>query len=257
MRSETKAYTAQYYETNVDASAVSSAQQLVPFLVEHLSPRSLLELGSGAGVWSKAVLNAGVADVLAVDGPWVTRQMLRVPAENFLPHNLAEPLALARSFDLALCLEVGEHIEHQAADVLVDSLTRHAPVVVFGAAMPFQGGTRHINEQWPAYWREKFQARGYYPIDAIRPIFWNNPRVAYYYKQNTFIYCCAAEKAELIDQLQTLAGEKFRSSADFVFIHPDKYLELSTFENVNVRRMLKKGPGLLGRAILNRLKNFR
>ena len=256
MRSESKAYTANYYEMNVDANALASAQELIPFLIKTLAPKSLLELGSGVGIWSKVALDCGIADLRAVDGPWVSADRLRVPADKFLSHHLGTPLNLGRSFDLALCLEVGEHLESGAADILVESLTRHAPVIVFGAAMPFQGGTLHVNEQWPNYWRERFEAKGYCMIDVVRPAFWNNSSVAYYYKQNTFVYCKTETMGDLARTLQAAAAECYRSSSNFVFIHPDKYLELATFENINVTRMVRRAPYLLGRALINRIKRL-
>ena len=39
---------------------------------------------------------------------------------------------------------------HGCFEVL-DIRTRHGSVVVFSAAIPYQGGTAHLNEQWPEY----------------------------------------------------------------------------------------------------------
>jgi hypothetical protein len=33
-------------------------------------------------------------------------------------------------------------------------------VVLFSAAIPFQGGVGHINEQWPDYWVKYFSKTG-------------------------------------------------------------------------------------------------
>ena len=47
-------------------------------------------------------------------------------------------------------------------DVTVgDLLTRLAPVILFTAASPGQGGTDHVNEQPPSYWMAKFRERGF------------------------------------------------------------------------------------------------
>src|SRR5437016_4929465 len=139
MRPESETYTASYYGKNVDAPALASALQIIPFLIEQLAPKSMLELGAGNGTWSGVALDAGIPDILAVDGAWIRPDAVCVPSENFMFHDLSEPFSVPRKFDLALCLEVGEHVESASADILVDSLTRHASVVVFGAAMPFQG----------------------------------------------------------------------------------------------------------------------
>jgi len=50
-------------------------------------------------------------------------------------------------------------------------------LVLFAAGLPLQGGTNHINEQWPEYWWKHFKARGYEVVDFIRREFWNNSRV--------------------------------------------------------------------------------
>jgi hypothetical protein len=55
-------------------------------------------------------------------------------------------------------LEVGEHISESAANHFIESLTTHAPVVLFSAAIPYQGGDHHVNEQFLPYWVERFSA---------------------------------------------------------------------------------------------------
>jgi hypothetical protein len=63
-------------------------------------------------------------------------------------------------FDLALCIEVAEHIEPEYADNLITLLTSLSDTVVFTAAPPGQGGTCHVNEQPEEYWENKFNAHG-------------------------------------------------------------------------------------------------
>lgn len=61
--------------------------------------------------------------------------------------------------DVALCLEVAEHLPPWHAGPLL-SLLAAAPVVVFSAAQPLQGGVMHVNEQPPARWIARFAALG-------------------------------------------------------------------------------------------------
>jgi hypothetical protein len=61
-------------------------------------------------------------------------------------------------------------------------------VILFSASVPLQGGSRHINEQWPAYWEEKFAAHGYVPVDSIRRHIWDDSRVSFFYAQNILMY---------------------------------------------------------------------
>lgn len=91
---------------------------------------------------------------------------------------------LGRSFDLALCLEVAEHLPAEAGAVLVETLTRHAPAVLFSAAIPGQGGTDHVNEAWPEVWQWHFAKAGFDCHDIIRPAIWADARIEPWYRQN-------------------------------------------------------------------------
>lgn len=78
--------------------------------------------------------------------------------------------AMARrmgSFDVALCLEVAEHIPAWHSGKLLTVLSG-APRLVFSAAHPNQGGRLHVNEQPASYWIDRFAARGFRlsPADA-------------------------------------------------------------------------------------------
>lgn len=64
------------------------------------------------------------------------------------------------SFDLAICLEVAEHLPGWHSGKLLRLLTR-APRVLFSAAHPNQGGVLHVNEQPPEYWIGRMRALGY------------------------------------------------------------------------------------------------
>ena len=93
------------------------------------------------------------------------------------PLNLQNPFQINRRFDLVMTLEVAEHLPDTAAANFVESLTQLGPVILFSAAVPFQGGTGHVNEKWPDYWANLFSKHAYVPIDCIREKVWNNPDV--------------------------------------------------------------------------------
>src|SRR5262249_51654275 len=135
-----------------------------------------------------AFLGNGVEDVMAIDGDYVDRSMLRIDPGLFTPVDLEKPIRLSRTFEMAVCLEVGEHLNPARADTFVDDLTRLAPVVVFSAAIPGQGGTNHINEQWPSYWTALFAKRRYQVFDCLRVRLWYDERIAVCYRQNLLFY---------------------------------------------------------------------
>jgi hypothetical protein len=84
-----------------------------------------------------------------------------------------------------LCLEVAEHLPADSAPTLIDSLVSLGPVILFSAAIPFQGGTHHVNEQWPEYW-----ARHFSPRDIMRTVRrrFGVHDVEWYYAQNILLY---------------------------------------------------------------------
>lgn len=161
--------------------AQESAREVLPIVFEVLKPASVVDIGCGTGHWLAAARELGVGDILGVDGPWVDKRQLAIPVEDFMVHDLATALKLERHFDLALSLEVAEHLPPSAAKTFVQNLCQAADVVVFSAAIPGQGGRRHLNEQWPAYWADLFQKFGFACYDYLRPRIWNNPGVAWYY----------------------------------------------------------------------------
>lgn len=175
------------------ASAQASGREILPLVLDVVKPVSAVDIGCGTGNWLSVASELGVSDILGVDGPWVEAQ-LAIPAEKFIAHDLSTPLNLSRRFDIALSLEVAEHLPAAAAQVFVQSLCEAADVVIFSAAIPGQGGRRHVNEQWPAYWADLFQDRQYECYDFLRPRIWNNPRVAWHYAQNSMIFVRAGSR---------------------------------------------------------------
>jgi SAM-dependent methyltransferase len=172
------------------ASSQESAREILPLVFEVVKPASVVDIGCGTGNWLAIAHELGVPDILGVDGPWAKKE-LAIPADKFFEHDLATPLKLGRRFDLALSLEVAEHLPASAARIYVGSLCDAANVVVFSAAIPGQGGRRHVNEQWPAYWEKLFRDARYDCYDFLRPLIWNNSRVAWYYAQNSMIFARA------------------------------------------------------------------
>ncbi len=177
-------YNRDWYESHKDATGRSAAV-IAAYVASIVSPSSIVDLGCGTGPWLAAF---GVSDCLGCDGPWVDLRQLQIPTECFRVHDLSQPFRLDREFDLALSIEVGEHLPESSSATLVDSLTALAPVVLFSAAVPGQTGAGHVNEQWPDYWMNLFADRNYAACDVIRLRFWNHPDVRYFHAQNIILY---------------------------------------------------------------------
>lgn len=181
-------YDASFYQGQQEGS-ISSAQVVVPIILSLVPCHSVVDVGCGVGGWLKEFERHGVSDYLGVDGDYVSRDLLKIPAKHFRPADLQSLSDLGRGFDLACSLEVAEHLPENRAKSFVALLVKSAPIVVFSAAIPFQGGTDHLNEQWQSYWAKLFAEHGYIALDCIRPPVFGDRRVEWWYRQNILMYC--------------------------------------------------------------------
>ena len=163
-----------------------------------------------------ACYEAGAKTIRGVDGYWVNKDLLMIPQECFTPYDLSQPNIKAaipeQHFDLTISSEVAEHIDRQDTDTYMDNLTSFSDVILFSAAIPGQGGTHHVNEQWPSYWVKKFAARGYVPVDCIRFKIWHDNAVLSWYRQNLMIFV----KKNALDKYPALKREAERPVIDVV-----------------------------------------
>jgi SAM-dependent methyltransferase len=169
-------------------SSFDSAEEIVPVLISYLNPQSVVDVGCGIGTWLKAFNAKGVVDYLGIDGNWVEESMLVIPPDRFKSMDLTNPPPLGRQFSLAVSVEVAEHLPPEQGEPFVRFLTSLAPAVAFSAAIPGQGGTNHLNEQWQGYWASLFAKQGYCYFDVIRPRVWDKTNVCAWYAQNLLLY---------------------------------------------------------------------
>jgi SAM-dependent methyltransferase len=194
-----------------------SAEALVPIAIELIEPRSVVDVGCARGDWLKVFAEHGVADVFGIDGEHTEREQLQIPPERFQAVELSEPFSLERRFDLAVSLEVAEHLPESSADGFIASLAALAPAVLFSAAIPRQAGFYHINEQWPGYWAERFERHGFACIDCIRPRIWDREEIQAWYAQNTLLFVTS----ELLEAREALRAEHDRSGGPpMPIVHP-------------------------------------
>ena len=158
-------YDDSFYGYQMEGS-VLSAREMVPMIYDLFKPQSVIDIGCGVGGWLRAFKEiCKVEDVRGVDGEYVKTDNLKIPRDKFISYDLTKFYDAGRSFDLSMSLEVGEHLPDSAADDFVKTLVKAARKVVFSAAIPGQGGTFHINEQYPEYWAEKFAKYDYVAED--------------------------------------------------------------------------------------------
>ncbi len=213
-------YNQQFYE-NQQQGSIESAHVIVPMILNLIHPQSVVDLGCGVGSWLSVFDACGVQDYLGIDGDYVDPTMLLIPPAHFQAGDLSQPVHLDRTFELAISLEVAEHLPDQKAEQFIKTLTRLAPVILFSAAIPFQGGTGHVNEQWPEYWKAHFRQFGYIMFDVLRAKIWDNEAVQPWYRQNIFLYLRedCIEKYPLVKQ----AGDR-ETFLPLSLVHPETYL---------------------------------
>jgi SAM-dependent methyltransferase len=210
-------YDAEFFEALADG-VERSAAACADLLLQLFRPGSVVDVGCGTGIWLAALRERGISDVLGVDGPWVPRERLAIPEVLFREHDLTMPLQLGRGFDLALCLETAEHLPPECASSLVGSLTRLAPVIVFSAAVPGQGGNGHVNEQWPGYWADLFAAQGFRCVTGLRERLWHRESVEVWYRQNML---CFAAPTYALSLAQRLSSTAEGGAPPLDIVHPD------------------------------------
>jgi SAM-dependent methyltransferase len=206
-------------DANVEAR-LSSARIVLGELFKAFSPRSVLDIGCGHGAWLRVARELGADEIQGVDGPWIDPDSLLIPKQYFTHHDLTHAIDVSGQFDLVMSLEVAEHLPAHASDTFIESMARHGDIILFSAAVPFQGGHGHINEQWPGYWAGKFADHGFKTIDTLRPLIWSNQDVFWWLRQNTLLFMNETALGAYPDFQNTVVDD-FDSLA---VIHPELYV---------------------------------
>ena len=241
-------YDRQFY-AGLEGTALPSARRIVPMLLEWVEVHSAVDLGCGDGSWLSVLRERGVEHILGLDGPWVNLSQLKIPPECFRRARMDQPVDPGERFDLALSLEVAEHLPPARAEGFVADLCALAPIVLFSAAVPDQGGTHHVNEQWPSYWVALFEKQGYRPIDAIRPAVWEDPEVHWWYRQN----CVLFASPETIEANPSLASAAARTAGVVpALIHPELYRQAVESGRPSLKKWLRQGRAAFGRWLRKR-----
>lgn len=174
-----------YFENR--AGSVMSARAILSTLLPHLDCRSMVDFGCGTGTWLWVAHGFGVESIRGLDGDYVPPRQLMIPQDCFCAVDLEEPVVLEKKYDLAISMEVAEHLHKESADTFVESLCNAADTILFSAAHPGQGGDGHINEQPMTYWTSKFGKHGFLPVE-IRQLFEGNEDIESWYRENIVLY---------------------------------------------------------------------
>lgn len=125
-----------------------------------LEPSSVIDFGCGNGdLLSWFYVNN--IPIFGIEGTGNCEEFMKIPDDLYQILDLRKPIYGHRKYDLALCLEVAEHLESDYAYTLVKSICKASRRVIFTAAGPGQGGRHHVNLQYKPYWIELFLLQGF------------------------------------------------------------------------------------------------
>jgi SAM-dependent methyltransferase len=228
--------------------ALRAASIMLPIVQRLLSPTTVIDIGCGRGAWLRAFQELGVTNIRGIDGEYVDRSKLLFPPECFTCTDLSKPFEIEDRYDLAICLEVAEHLPEKMAPILIQKLVAAAPAVLFSAALPGQLGAGHVNEKMPAYWRALFERHGYVLLDAIRPAILSDARIEWWYRQNTVLYASESLMRER-PALEEYRVPEDGLGIDWVYAHTLDRQE-------NVYSLGRQFLAALGRAVRRRIKRL-
>ena len=216
------------HEVNSELHTVSGAAAAVHRLFPDSIPASVIDIGCGTGTWLRAMIDRGTAEIVGVDGLQVDEKLLFIDKASIRHFDLNLPIDLQRQFDLVISLETAEHIEPANSDIFVDSIVAHGKSVLFSAASPGQGGTHHVNCQWPEYWQSLFNERGFVCNDDVRWLIWEDHRIEPWYRQNLM--------TAVLDPVRAGTEPRLRR-----VIHPDLLPSFSGEFADGHRKMIEQG----------------
>ena len=232
--SDRSVYDRNFYSSR--AALTRHAAKCVLSIVRDALPpiSSVVDVGCGVGAWLAEAREGGVSRVRGYDGDWVERDLLVVAPEEFETWDLTKPIVTGERFDLAISMEVAEHLPPELAEGFVVSLMRLSDFILFSAAIPGQGGVNHVNERWQSYWAGLFAEHNYDAYDIVRPAIWNDSAIGFPYRQNCMLFAARARRDEVC-----AVPVAFVESLSLV--HPELYLAVTTKSIRGALRDLTQG----------------
>lgn len=151
-------FTAQDFAV-IDEEEWPQAVRLAEILRDLYSPSSISDMGCATGLYLKPfedVRRFVIGYELSLDG----KANAVISPESIITCDVTQPMKISKT-DLAICLEVLEHIPEEGAPAAIANLCKMSDRIVFSAARPGQGGHGHINcrEKW--YWEDLFEENGF------------------------------------------------------------------------------------------------
>jgi SAM-dependent methyltransferase len=126
------------------------AKRLASWVKENINPQKVLDIGCGPGTYVNCFKELDI-DVIGYDSD------VRIKGNsNLICKSMFD---IEETCDLALCLEVAEHIDSSCNMQIVETMAQvleENGLLIWTAAKPDQGGVGHINCQTKDYWEDLF-----------------------------------------------------------------------------------------------------
>jgi hypothetical protein len=133
------------------------------WLAQELQITSMVDFGCAVGSFLEGALKGGVKRIRGYEYAYDSA-LPYIPA-HIKPHisfgDAGKPIDCGK-FDLAMSIEVAEHLLPEQSDTFVANLTNAGEkYVILTAAPPTQDGYYHLNLQPYEFWIDKIEARGW------------------------------------------------------------------------------------------------
>ena len=170
-------------------SRLANARKCLKLIKSFMPLGDVVDFGCGIGAWLQAAHDLGATSILGIEGEWIRKTDTIIDQDHIRTADLAvKPPIFVKEFDLAMSVEVAEHLPEASADAFVAAMVSASTRILFSSAIPGQGGRGHHNEQPLTYWLEKFWGRRYVPLEPIRPYIVNDRSIYWWLRQNLIMF---------------------------------------------------------------------
>jgi hypothetical protein len=166
-------YTKGYFE-KIEEEEALQASRLERILYALYKPKSVIDWGCASGLYLEPFMENG-CEVLGIENSPVAIEM-RHPDIRIIRSDMTQAIHLTpmtmkpvgidvsapvTKFDMALCIEVLEHIDEQYSKVAIENVCRSSDRLVVSIAREWQQGPGHLNLKPIEYWIQKFGWQGF------------------------------------------------------------------------------------------------
>jgi len=140
-------------------------------IVGNFKPESVIDWGCGCGFLIERLYRHGIDKLLGIEGSrdvmefWKS-EIIKIVQSKLVIADIIDFVDTDGQYDMAVCMEVAEHLPEEKADDLVKKVVLSAKNYIWWtAAQPGQDGDGHINCQPICYWKDKFEHNSYFKVN--------------------------------------------------------------------------------------------